>query len=124
MKVCVLLVEDDFLIRLLMAESLRDAGFEVVEASSGDEALSLIDDPPKPLVMLVTDIHMPGEIDGIGVVELVHERWPSMPVIVASGCPDVFKDHWECDPRFTLLVKPFIPGRLIALVERAVRSTG
>ena len=120
---CVLLVEDDFLIRLLMAECLRDAGFEVVEASNGDEAFALIDNPPKPLVMLVTDIHMPGKINGIHVANLVHERWPHVPVLVASARPDVFESHWKEDPRYSLLAKPFTSSQLTSLVEEAVSKS-
>ena len=120
---CVLLVEDDFLIRLLMVECLRNAGFEVVEASNGDEAFALIDNPPKPLVMLVTDIHMPGKINGIHVANLVHERWPHVPVLVASARPDVFESRWKEDSRYSLLAKPFTTSQLTCLVEEAVSKS-
>ena len=117
---CVLLVEDDFQIRTLVSECLLDAGFKVMEAGSGEEAHVLIENLPEPFKILVTDIHMPGEIDGIGVAQLVHDHWPLMPVIVVSGRPDVFKANWKTDPRYTLLAKPYTLRQLTNAIDKAL----
>lgn len=68
---CILLVEDEWLIRAPVAEELAEVGFEVCEAGSGDQVSALIAETPTPYSLLVTDIHMPGRLDGIGVARLL-----------------------------------------------------
>ena len=74
----VLLVEDEFLIRLMTAEMLRDEGFEVFEAQHGDEARALLDDPDN-FDVLFTDVRMPGTLDGIDVALHARVRHPATP---------------------------------------------
>src|SRR5262249_10485932 len=62
--ITVLIVEDDEVVRALAAELLSDAGFQVLEASNGEEALSLLESESNVRV-LFTDINMPGPLDGI-----------------------------------------------------------
>ena len=114
---CVLLVEDNPLIRMLLAEELRDAGFDVVEAITGDKAIDLIENSLIVFTALVTDLHMPGRTNGAGVAALMREKWPSIPVIIASGRPDVFKPIWEQDLDYTLLSKPFATSKLVKMVQ-------
>ena len=64
---CILVVEDEPLIRMIVVEELEDAGFHVCEAASGDDAVSYLESPPAPLTMLITDIHMPGKLSGIEI---------------------------------------------------------
>lgn len=73
---CILFVEDEPLIRLILAEELTDAGFEVCQAENGDEAVKLIRDSPIAFTLLITDIHMPGERDGVAVARLMHRQNP------------------------------------------------
>ncbi len=78
---CILLVEDEWLIRTMVAEELMDGGFAVREAEDGDQASVLIVQDPTAYTLLVTDIHMPGSLDGIGVARLVRARHPDLPII-------------------------------------------
>ena len=105
---------------MIVAECLVDAGFKVVEAGSGEEASVLIKDAHAAFKILVTDIHMPGKLNGIDVAELVHKHWPFIPVIVVSGRPDVFKVWWRQDPRYTLLAKPYTLRQLTSAIVRAL----
>ena len=114
---CVLLVEDETLVRLVMAECLRDAGFDVVEAATGDEAIGLLNNPPRPFSGLVTDLHMPGHADGSRVAAHIRQKWPSMPIVIASGRPDLFEDHWKDQLRYYLLEKPYMPSDLVLLLQ-------
>jgi len=59
----ILLVEDEFLIRLTLSEALSDEGFDVLQASSGDEAMTLVADPAG-LSLLLTDVELPGALNG------------------------------------------------------------
>lgn len=118
LRVCVLLVEDEVLIRSIMAESLADAGFEVIHAGTGDEALALMEKADEPIALLVTDIHLPGGKSGLDVAAVVRKRLPALPVIVATGRPDVLGAEWRRAERVVLLRKPYGPGELVAMVQR------
>nr|WP_243368204.1 response regulator [Microvirga solisilvae] len=80
----VLLVEDELLVRLTQVEILRDAKFWVVEAQDADEAFDLLRQRPDINVVL-TDVNMPGSIDGFEFARLVRQGWPEVGVLVISG---------------------------------------
>lgn len=80
----VLLVEDEILIRLAAAEALRDLGLRVTEARSGAEGLdALVSD--MRIDLLVTDIAMPGELDGLELAEACRAARPAVPIVLASA---------------------------------------
>ncbi|HWF09641.1 MAG TPA: response regulator, partial [Bryobacteraceae bacterium] len=79
----VLLVEDDPLIREIVVEALRDAGFDVIQAADGEEALTWC--RQRVADVLVTDIRLPGKIDGWQIAECCREQDPFLPVIYATG---------------------------------------
>jgi CheY-like chemotaxis protein len=85
---CILLVEDEPLIRSIMADEFLDAGFRVIEAQDGDEAIAILADPPTRLTLLVTDINMPGEADGMAVAARLRRDCVSVPVIFTTGHPE------------------------------------
>lgn len=117
---CILLVEDEELIREIMTESLRDAGFEVVEAATGDQAIALFAERPRHFTLLVTDFNMPGQRDGAAIAAQVRELAPSLPVVIASGRPEVFRPHWKTALGYTLLAKPYRPHQLVELARSLV----
>jgi len=80
----VLVVEDDVLLRLITAEDLRAAGFNVIEASNADEAMTILDSAVS-VDLVLTDIRMPGSMDGLALAAFVRQRWPELKVVVASG---------------------------------------
>jgi CheY-like chemotaxis protein len=71
---CVLVVEDEALVRDILVEALSSYGHDVCEASTGDAAAVLIETPPKTFTLLITDIHMPGQRDGIEVARLMRQH--------------------------------------------------
>ena len=117
---CVLLVEDEPMIREVMSETLQDAGFDVFEATSGDTALEILRDPPRLFSILVTDFHMPGGADGAQVAERMRTLIPDIPVIIATGRPEVLKASWREDLGYHLLKKPYLPSHLVKLVQTLV----
>lgn len=117
----VLLVEDEPLIREIMAEVLRDAGYEVLEMESGDVAVEMLRDPPANFSILVTDFHMPGDADGSQVASRLRERHPGIPVIIVSGRPDILRAAWRTDLGYHFMRKPFLPSDLAKLVGSLVR---
>jgi len=80
----VLLVEDEILIRLMIAEELRDHGIQVLEASSADEALTVLESA-LPVHLLFTDIHLPGTMNGVALANLAHVRYPHLKLIITSS---------------------------------------
>ena len=80
----VLLVDDELLIRIVAAEALAAAGFEVVDVDTGEAAVALLDGGLRP-ALLVTDVMMPGSHDGIALAQRARCLLPGMPVITASG---------------------------------------
>ena len=119
---CILLVEDEWLIRELFTEELTEAGFEVREAESGDRAAALIDIQPEQFSLLVTDIHMPGRLDGIAVARLLRERRPDIPVIYMTGRPDALNGIRPLGTRDVLLRKPFAPSELLATARQLLNG--
>jgi two-component system, response regulator PdtaR len=80
----VLIVEDEVLIRMLLSEALRQEGYAVIEAANADEALSVLELTPSPDV-LITDVRMPGSIDGFELAAYVRRTKPELKVIITSG---------------------------------------
>lgn len=80
----VLVVEDQSLIRLNMVDTFEDAGFEVVEATDADLAIAILVSR-EDVGLLLTDIDMPGSMDGLKLAAYVAKRWPSIKVMVTSG---------------------------------------
>lgn len=115
---CILLVEDEWLIRTMFAEELGRNGFAVREAANGDQASALVMEDPALYTLLVTDIHMPGSLDGLGVARLLREHRPDIPVIYATGRPDALNALQPLGPRDVLLCKPFPLSDLLAKVRR------
>ena len=80
----VLVVEDEYLIRTDTAETIRDAGFEVIEASNADEAIILLESR-QDIWVVFTDIQMPGSMDRLKLAQAVRHRWPPVHIVATSG---------------------------------------
>jgi CheY-like chemotaxis protein len=84
LPVWVLIVEDEVLLRAFGVELLVEAGFQVMEAVDGEEAIEYLVGHPE-VKLLFTDVRLPGAIDGLQLAWEVHDRWPHMGIIIASG---------------------------------------
>jgi two-component system, response regulator PdtaR len=80
----VLVVEDELIIRVDIANCLQDAGFEVVEAANADDAISILESR-NDIRLVFTDVDMPGSMDGLKLASFVRDRWPPIKLIVTSG---------------------------------------
>ena len=83
----ILVVEDEFLIRLTLVEALADEGFDVTEAETGDAALPMLQADPS-IRLLLTDIQLPGSLDGRRLAQRARESRPDLPVLFMTGRPD------------------------------------
>jgi DNA-binding response OmpR family regulator len=112
----ILIVEDEFLIRLTLAEALTDDGFDVAEAATGDEALAMmVADAAYDL--LLTDVQLPGTLDGIALARAARRHVPSLQVIFMTGRPDTLVDTVQMD-RDAFIAKPYLPSEVCAAARR------
>ena len=114
MPVIVLIVEDDELVRELGVELLSDAGFQVLEATNGEEALSLLESNPNVRV-LFTDINMPGPLDGITLASVAALQWPHLAIIIGSG--NVLPRSGGLPRGMVFIRKPYDPDSVIRLIR-------
>lgn len=80
-----LVADDDFLIRMDAETILEDAGFRALSAENGVEAIKLLDQYAGSIVLLFTDVEMPGGPDGFELARTTSTRWPDISIVVASG---------------------------------------
>ena len=116
----VLFVDDESALRTLMAERLRERGFEVVEAASGEQALELLDQ--FAFDVIITDLRMPG-IDGGRVIEAAVGRYPGIIAIVITGYGTV-KDAVDAIKRgaSNFIAKPFQFDELMHVLQKALEQ--
>ena len=115
----VLIVEDDFLIRLQAAQIIAKAEFDVVEASSADEAISILE-ARSDITVLFTDIQMPGSMDGLKLAAAVKGRWPPIKIVATSGLVNVRPEDLPEGGRF--ISKPYDPIHLTATLQELTAS--
>ena len=80
-----LVADDDFLVRMDAEMILEEAGFHALSAANGVEAIKLLEDHAGSIVLLFTDVEMPGGPDGFEVARTTARRWPDISIVVASG---------------------------------------
>ncbi len=95
----VLIVEDEMMLRMRAVDMVEDAGFSSVEAVNADDALAILESR-SDIELLFTDIQMPGSMDGLKLAHAVHERWPSIKIILVSGQLKLTDDDKPVDSRF------------------------
>jgi CheY-like chemotaxis protein len=79
----VLVVEDETMVRMPIAEYLRDCGYNVVEASDASEAMAAMNSDDA-VSLVFTDVRMPGKMDGFGLAEWFRSHYPNVPVLLNS----------------------------------------
>lgn len=114
----ILIVEDDDLLRDLTAESLSSLYAVTIEpCANADEALDRLSRDNAPS-LVVTDIHMPGSMDGLRLAHEIWRRWPTLPVILTSG--DAVIDTGLLPARTAFLPKPWQISDLALLINKLV----
>jgi len=114
-----LIVEDEPSVRNLVASALRHEGFDLLVASSAEEALSLADSHTGPIDLLLTDAIMPGR-SGVELASLMTARLPGLPVIIMSGYTEETLSVAGTDGIVALLQKPFTPRELRKRIRDAL----
>jgi C4-dicarboxylate-specific signal transduction histidine kinase/CheY-like chemotaxis protein len=115
----VLFVEDDALVREAVMRALQESGFEVMAAEDGEAALRLLESGPRPDAVF-SDIVMPGQVSGIDLAAILRQRYPGLPVILATG----YTEQQVAVPGVQVLAKPYAIEQLVALLSKAAAKAG
>jgi len=122
----VLVVEDDVLVRLVIADYLRECGYRVYEAVNADEAVAVLQSPEVSVDVVFSDVRMPGDMDGFGLAHWIRAHKPGVQVVLTSGVQrsaEIAATLCEAGP---MLEKPYPPqdvvDRIRELVAKARRS--
>jgi CheY-like chemotaxis protein len=108
----ILVIEDEILVRMVLADKLREAGYTVVEAASAEEALGVLAHRFDVKVVL-SDVQMPGSMDGVALARVVRSAYPKVKIVITSGHVDAIKGA-EHDGFFT---KPYDTVQIIGHIE-------
>ncbi len=113
----VLVVEDDFLIRMTLTESLEMEGYVVLEADSGEAALVQLRADPS-ICLLMTDMQLSGGLDGEDLVKAVRVENAILPIIYMTGRPDRIT---IADPAREIVIgKPYLPSEICAAARKMI----
>ncbi|MGF6287026.1 response regulator [Pseudomonas silensiensis] len=111
----IVIVEDDALLRDLMREILVDVGAQCVAFATADDALIHLLQSGTQCALIIADHGLPGQVQGAELAELVHSRWPKMPIVITSGWTETFIGLPEST---NFLPKPWtLEGLVMAVAE-------
>jgi two-component system, response regulator PdtaR len=113
----VLVVEDEFLIRMDAIDIVEKAGFQAIAASDADEAIQILESR-NDIRAVFTDVHMPGSMDGMRLASVVRDRWPPVALIVSSGQMNIPDADLPSGGRF--LRKPYEPAQIEAVLRELI----
>lgn len=114
----ILMVEDEPFIREFVRDEFVDAGFDVVVASSADEAVAILENR-LDIQLVFTDIDMPGTMNGLKLASTVRDRWPPIHIIITTG-----KDRPPIIPeRAVFIPKPYLSRDVVKLMRAFEQMT-
>ena len=117
----ILVVEDEPLIRLGLATVIEEAGYEVAEAANAGDAIKVLE-ADRTIRLVLTDVDMPGGMDGIRLAHYVRDRWPPMQLIVISGKVGV--QPGQLPPGAKFVGKPYHEPALLKMVQSLIAEGG
>jgi CheY-like chemotaxis protein len=120
----ILVVDDEEVVRILVARALREGGYRVLEATHGAAALALLEGGALQVDLIICDLVMPA-LNGRDLARWLGTYRPELPILFISGYPTAYLEaHDLYDPTIPLLRKPFLPSRLLEAVEETLTTVG
>jgi CheY-like chemotaxis protein len=110
----ILVVDDEALIRMATTYIVEDAGYSVVEAANADEAIIILERCPD-FAAVLTDINMPGSMDGLQLSRLIRDRWPLIGLVVTSGRFVAKAAQMPVGVHF--ISKPYTPNEIVSALH-------
>jgi CheY-like chemotaxis protein len=120
----ILVVEDEVLIRLVIAEYLRECGYKVHEAATADEAIAVLEAPEVSVDIVFSDVVMPGNMDGFALARWVRAHRPDIQVVLTSGIDRSAEKAGELCEAGPLLQKPYHPQRVVDRIRQLLSTAG
>ncbi len=120
----ILVVDDEELICLVVAEYLRDCGFHVVEAASGDAAVEILQSGETKIDLVFSDIQMPGKINGLALAKWLRVNQPEVRVMLTSGHAGSAASAAELCEHGPLLQKPYEHQEVLKRVRMVIGNAG
>ena len=119
--VLVFVVEDEELIRDLLGDALTEGGFAVTMASTGEDAMSMLDAPDADFSALITDVNLPGKLTGWDVARHARELFDTLPVVYMTGGS---AHDWASKgvPNSILVTKPFATAQIVTAVSQLLNA--
>jgi CheY-like chemotaxis protein len=113
----ILLVEDNAEVAEVARLLLSERGHTVIHAGTVDDALDILS-AGEPVDLTFSDLVMPGGRDGLDLARTIRDRWPNVPILLATGYSDAA--NRATDEGFTLLLKPYEPETLMSAISHAI----
>lgn len=110
----ILVVDDEALIRMAMIDIVEDAGYCVVEAADADEALIMLE-RCSGITAVLTDVNMPGTMDGLQLSHVIRDRWPLIGLVITSGRYVARAAQMPAGVHF--IAKPYTPNEIVAALH-------
>lgn len=101
---------------MLLGEAMSDIGINTALAASGEAAIEMIENTG-PFDLLITDIQLPGAVDGLDIARIARQHVPSMPIIFTTGQPDRMAT-WKSGVGDIFIPKPYRPSDIISAVRQ------
>lgn len=117
----ILVVEDDLLVRMPIAEFLRDCGYTVLEAENAQEAMTLVD-ADGSVRLVFSDVRMPGAVDGFGLAEWLRQTHPDVQVLLTSGYNSTRRVPQDIAREARLIEKPYSQAQVARKIEHLLNA--
>ena len=114
----ILVAEDEALIRDLLEKILHQAGYQLLIASDGKQALEIAEQHTGPIDVLLSDIVMP-ELSGVALARAITAKHPAMKIILTSA---YLRQIWVMDRSWHFIAKPYLPTQLLDTVREALHE--
>jgi DNA-binding NtrC family response regulator len=117
----ILIVEDEFLARAMLSDHLQECGFMVFEAANADEAIKIIE-TGLPINLVLTDVRMPGSMNGFGLAKWIGSNTPQISVLIASGEATQTDAANELCDHIPLFKKPYDLKAIVAGIRATLEG--
>lgn len=121
-RLCVLILESDIIVRTEIAEYLRDCGYKVIEAVTGDEAMIMLEAPGVRINAILADVNASGSPDGFGLARWVRTNRHEIDVVLTGTVEKAAKEAGDLCEDGPVLSKPYDPQVVIDRIKRLLAA--
>ena len=119
----ILVVDDEALIRAMLSDYLQECGFKVLEGSTADEAILIIEKSDVIIDLVFSDVSMPGSMDGFGLAHWIHTNRPGLPIILTSGDAKKASSAKKLCESEPFMAKPYELSVVVARIRASIETS-